>query len=346
MSWLLKSKRLQSAGNNTTGIYSLGNNSNTSGSSFSNNNNYSTGNGSSNNLLNSAPSHSFFLHQHLSSNNLHHHLDAGEDMVRQFAASQLDTQKTAFMRWVNVQLANTPYTPMAAIEKDLRDGKRLIGLLEAVSKEPLKPERGNMRIHQMANVSNALAFLEKRTDDALGTIGNEDIVDGNIKLTLGLVWIIIYRFQIQQIANNMAELYPILAEDMMVRQHSRTSTIGSTPPISPCSFLYDFTIESMRSKGHGYEDKVAIFNQPGLKNERLFATTRHLFLRIALRCYCGCGFWFSVGWTKGQTVIGSLSVCVCVCARAFHLFISFIFFCPCSPVDGRVFERGREKRMV
>ncbi|KAF9331170.1 hypothetical protein BG006_005964 [Podila minutissima] len=229
MSWLLKSKRLQSAGNNTTGIYSLGSNSNTSGSSFSNNNNnYSTGNGSSNNLLNSAPSHSFFLHQHLSSNNLHHHLDAGEDMVRQFAASQLDTQKTAFMRWVNVQLANTPYTPMAAIEKDLRDGKRLIGLLEAVSKEPLKPERGNMRIHQMANVSNALAFLEKRTDDALGTIGNEDIVDGNIKLTLGLVWIIIYRFQIQQIANNMAELYPILAEDMMDGEDSTTTTTATT----------------------------------------------------------------------------------------------------------------------
>ncbi|KAF9022084.1 actinin alpha 2, partial [Haplosporangium bisporale] len=228
MSWLLKSKRLQSAGNNTTGIYSLGSNSNSSGSSFTNNN-HNTGNGSSSNLLNNAPSHSLFLHQHLSSsNNLHHHLDAGEDMVRQFAASQLDTQKTAFMRWVNVQLANTPYTPMAAIEKDLRDGKRLIGLLEAVSKEPLKPERGNMRIHQMANVSKALAFLEKRTDDTLGTIGNEDIVDGNIKLTLGLVWIIIYRFQIQQIANNMAELYPILAEDMMDGEDSATTTTATT----------------------------------------------------------------------------------------------------------------------
>ncbi|KAG0021579.1 actinin alpha 2 [Podila clonocystis] len=226
MSWLLKSKRLQSAGNNTTGIYSLGSNSNTSGS-FSNNNNHNTGNGSSSNLLNNAPSHSFFIQQSLSSNNLIH-FDAGEDMVRQFAASQLDTQKTAFMRWVNVQLANTPYTPMTAIEKDLRDGKRLIGLLEAVSKEPLKPERGNMRIHQMANVSKALAFLEKRTDDTLGTIGNEDIVDGNIKLTLGLVWIIIYRFQIQQIANDMAELYPILAEDMLDGEDSTTTTTATT----------------------------------------------------------------------------------------------------------------------
>ncbi|KAF9933929.1 Spectrin beta chain, non-erythrocytic 1, partial [Mortierella alpina] len=143
---------------------------------------------------------------------LHH--DGGEDMVRQFAASQIDTQKTAFMRWVNVQLATTTaYGPMTTIEKDLKDGKRLIGLLEVVSKEPLKPERGNMRIHQMANVSKALAFLEKKTDEPLGSLGNEDIVDGNVKLTLGLIWIIIYRFQIQRIANTMTEIYPSLTED-------------------------------------------------------------------------------------------------------------------------------------
>ncbi|KAF9960235.1 hypothetical protein BGZ72_007626 [Mortierella alpina] len=144
---------------------------------------------------------------------LHH--DGGEDMVRQFAASQIDTQKTAFMRWVNVQLATTTaYGPMTTIEKDLKDGKRLIGLLEVVSKEPLKPERGNMRIHQMANVSKALAFLEKKTDEPLGSLGNEDIVDGNVKLTLGLIWIIIYRFQIQRIANTMTEIYPSLTEDV------------------------------------------------------------------------------------------------------------------------------------
>ena len=119
------------------------------------------------------------------------------------------------MRWVNVQLATTTtYGPMTTIEKDLKDGKRLIGLLEVVSKEPLKPERGNMRIHQMANVSKALSFLEKKTDEPLQSIGNEDIVDGNVKLTLGLIWIIIYRFQIQHIANTMTEIYPSLLNDM------------------------------------------------------------------------------------------------------------------------------------
>ncbi|KAG0275635.1 Alpha-actinin-1 [Linnemannia exigua] len=250
MSWLLKSKRLQSAGHgantngtssnassnngNNTGsnvnsIYSLGSN-NLSNSSLTSSTTTGLGqqqygaNSSNNNLsttslslpfsqsnINSSSSTINILHNSTTNN----HIDAGEDMVRSYAAasSQLETQKTAFMRWVNVQLsANNPaYVPMTSIERDLRDGKRLIALLEAVSKEPLKPERGNMRIHQMANVSKALAFLEKRTDEGLGTVGNEDIVDGNVKLTLGLVWIIIYRFQIQQMANTVAELYPFLA---------------------------------------------------------------------------------------------------------------------------------------
>ncbi|KAF9095586.1 actinin alpha 2 [Mortierella sp. AD031] len=246
MSWLLKSKRLQSAGHgantnsansstsnngNNTGnsIYSLGS-SNFSNSSLTSSTTTGLGQqqygGNSGNLnlsttslslpfsstnTNTSSSNINLLHN----SNTNNHLDAGEDMVRSYAAasSQLETQKTAFMRWVNFQLsANNPsYVPMTSIERDLRDGKRLIGLLEVVSQEPLKPERGNMRIHQMANVSKALAFLEKRTDEGLGTVGNEDIVDGNVKLTLGLVWIIIYRFQIQQMANTIAELYPFLA---------------------------------------------------------------------------------------------------------------------------------------
>ncbi|OAQ28872.1 hypothetical protein K457DRAFT_55597, partial [Linnemannia elongata AG-77] len=71
-----------------------------------------------------------------------------------------------------------------------------------------------MRIHQMANVSKALSFLEKKTDEPLQSIGNEDIVDGNVKLTLGLIWIIIYRFQIQHIANTMTDIYPSLLNDI------------------------------------------------------------------------------------------------------------------------------------
>ncbi|KAF9901009.1 actinin alpha 2, partial [Lobosporangium transversale] len=261
MSWILKSKRLQSAShgaNNNTGSSGLHSNSiysqstnNLSSSSLNSSSACEFGN--NNNLSSSVSFNNTASAQSLSSHP--HHLDAGDDMVR-----QLNTQKTSFMRWVNVQLANAAasannninnnksnnsnntnlgtssstksispsisatttstisniYTPMTSIELDLRDGKRLVALLEEVSKEPLKPERGNMRIHQIANVSKALKFLEERTDEPLGSIGTEDIVDGKLKLTLGLLWIIIYRFQIQQIANTMTDLYPFLAtEDIL-----------------------------------------------------------------------------------------------------------------------------------
>ena len=82
---------------------------------------------------------------------------------------------------------------------DLRDGKMLIKLLEILSGERLpKPTKGKMRIHCLENVDKALSFLfEQRVH--LENMGAHDIVDGNARLTLGLIWTIILRFQIQEI---------------------------------------------------------------------------------------------------------------------------------------------------
>ena len=55
-----------------------------------------------------------------------------------------------------------------------------------------------MRIHCLENVDKALSFLyEQRVH--LENMGAHDIVDGNPRLTLGLIWTIILRFQIQEI---------------------------------------------------------------------------------------------------------------------------------------------------
>ncbi|RKO90912.1 calponin homology domain-containing protein, partial [Blyttiomyces helicus] len=55
------------------------------------------------------------------------------------------------------------------------------------------------RIHRLVNVDSALRFLRDKLRDPLANIGSEDIVDGNFKLTLGLVWVLILRFRIEQI---------------------------------------------------------------------------------------------------------------------------------------------------
>uniref|UniRef100_A0A452HQK9 Calponin-homology (CH) domain-containing protein n=1 Tax=Gopherus agassizii TaxID=38772 RepID=A0A452HQK9_9SAUR len=115
--------------------------------------------------------------------------------------------------------------------EDLRDGHNLISLLEVLSGDTLPRERdflktlrlvssteacayeqhedvededkgprekGRMRFHRLQNVQIALDYLKKR-QVKLVNIRNDDITDGNPKLTLGLIWTIILHFQISDI---------------------------------------------------------------------------------------------------------------------------------------------------
>uniref|UniRef100_A0A914RFY6 Calponin-homology (CH) domain-containing protein n=1 Tax=Parascaris equorum TaxID=6256 RepID=A0A914RFY6_PAREQ len=76
---------------------------------------------------------------------------------------------------------------------------KLMLLLEVISGEPLpRPDRGKMRFHKIANVNKALEYIESK-GVKLVSIGAEEIVDGNVKMTLGLIWTIILRFAIQDI---------------------------------------------------------------------------------------------------------------------------------------------------
>ena len=89
---------------------------------------------------------------------------------------------------------------------DLRDGKNLIKLLEILSGERLpRITKGKMRIHCLENVDKALQFLLKEQRVHFENLGSHDIVDGNPRLTLGLIWTIILRFQIQDITIDEVE---------------------------------------------------------------------------------------------------------------------------------------------
>ncbi|KAF7726997.1 Spectrin beta chain, non-erythrocytic 1 [Apophysomyces ossiformis] len=128
------------------------------------------------------------------------HADLGEDLVRNIGSDYQEIQKRTLTKWINVQLS-TVDDHINNIETDLRDGRRLLKLLSVVSKETVpKPEKGNTRIHQITNVALALGFLEKQVGrDALPDIGNEAIVDGNIKKTLALTFLIMLKYQVQRI---------------------------------------------------------------------------------------------------------------------------------------------------
>ncbi|THD25163.1 Alpha actinin sarcomeric [Fasciola hepatica] len=107
-------------------------------------------------------------------------------------------QKKTFTAWCNSYLRKIG-TSITNIEEDFQDGLKLIQLLETLSDEGLpKPDRGRMRFHKLANVNKALEYIESKGVQ-LVSIGAEEIVDGNIKMTLGMIWTIILRFCIQDI---------------------------------------------------------------------------------------------------------------------------------------------------
>lgn len=64
-----------------------------------------------------------------------------------------------------------------------------------------RPTKGKMRIHCLENVDKALTFLHEQRVH-LENMGAHDIVDGSARLTLGLIWTIILRFQVQKFCLN------------------------------------------------------------------------------------------------------------------------------------------------
>ncbi|CAG5049792.1 unnamed protein product [Parnassius apollo] len=125
----------------------------------------------------------------------HHekHDQVYEENLTKFKDERDAIQKKTFTKWVNKHLKKVNRHVNDLFE-DLRDGLNLISLLEVLSGEHLPRERGRMRFHMLQNVQMALDFLRYKKIK-LVNIRAEDIVDGNPKLTLGLIWTIILHFQ-------------------------------------------------------------------------------------------------------------------------------------------------------
>nr|ODO02601.1 actin cross-linking [Cryptococcus depauperatus CBS 7855] len=141
-----------------------------------------------------------------------------------------DIQARTFCRWLNKQLESHGLEPMVDVVKAFSDGVKLIqvsyantsltsgqrpqmgddrhvkadmGLQEIISEESLGRYVKNpkLRVQKAENAAKALNFIRSK-GIKLTNIGPEDIVDGNLKLILGMIWTLILRFTIANITES------------------------------------------------------------------------------------------------------------------------------------------------
>ena len=148
-------------------------------------------------------------------------------------------QGKTFTAWVNSHLRKAG-TQIENIEEDFRNGLKLMLLLEVISGETLqKPDRGKMRFHKIANVNKALDFIARK-GVKLVSIGAEEIVDGNVKMTLGMIWTIILRFAIQDIS----------VEEMTAKEGLLLWCQRKTAPTRPSMCKTSISADAMKDPMH------------------------------------------------------------------------------------------------
>ncbi|KAF2114797.1 alpha-actin-like proteinin [Lophiotrema nucula] len=108
-------------------------------------------------------------------------------------------QQKTFTKWLNSKL-KAREVEINDLITDLSDGIVLVHLLEILGNESLGryASRPKLRVQKFENVNKSLDFI-KGKGIQMTNIGAEDVVDGNSKIILGLIWTLILRFTISDI---------------------------------------------------------------------------------------------------------------------------------------------------
>lgn len=111
----------------------------------------------------------------------------------------ITVQEKTFTKWLNTKIV-ARNLEVKDLVPDLSDGVMLIHLLECLSHESLGryASRPKLRVQKFENANLSLDFIRSRGIQ-MTNIGAEDVVDGNRKIVLGLIWTLILRFTISDI---------------------------------------------------------------------------------------------------------------------------------------------------
>nr|XP_033805580.1 dystrophin isoform X6 [Geotrypetes seraphini] len=165
--------------------------------------------------------------------------DEFNEIIKTRSDEREDVQKKTFTKWINAQFAKFGKQQIEDLFNDLCDGRKLLDLLDGLTGQKHTKEKGSTRVHALNNVNKALQILQKNNVD-LVNIGSTDIVDGNHKLTLGLIWSIILHWQVKDVMKGiMADLQQTNSEKILL-SWVRQST-SSYPEVNVVNFTSSWT---------------------------------------------------------------------------------------------------------
>ncbi|XP_041828569.1 nesprin-1-like [Melanotaenia boesemani] len=159
------------------------------------------------------------------------------NVMQKLQDEQEAVQKRTFTKWINSHLAkHKPPLEVNDLFEDIKDGVKLLALLEVLSGQRLPSEQGRQlkRIHWVSNIGTALKFLEGRKSVYRGSpiklvnIHATDIADGRPSIVLGLMWTIILYFQIEELTSNLPALQALSNSNSSVESIASSGT-GSPP---------------------------------------------------------------------------------------------------------------------
>lgn len=111
----------------------------------------------------------------------------------------VQAQQRTFLRWVNMKLTDASSPTLDDLHA-LCTSTAFYDLLSCLSKTRIDPlhTKPTTRFQQTENIDKALKFIREHENLQMYNIGAEDLVDGNDKLLMGLVWTLILAYSIDE----------------------------------------------------------------------------------------------------------------------------------------------------
>jgi len=185
-------------------------------------------------------------------------------------------QQRVFTNYINAFLSRKYQTEIQDLVTGLADGNHLIHLIQELSRyykdssvefeHPIEQD-ARIRVKMLTNVQLVINYLRRVDGLILTGVSSEHIVDGNLKMILGLIWSVLFHYQISGDARRNSKQKPR-------SRHIRTASTIETAEIDLLSWI-----------NHKLKDKhrsVSNFNHDWVSGEALAALVSSLGSSVSI----------------------------------------------------------------